>query len=154
VVVPITTGAAGSAQVAAGTTSLVSVSCSATTTCEAVGSGGAVLPITNGTAGTAQATGMSSISGIACASAATCYAVGDSSVGTISAVDAPTMSLACSPNQPLLVGQPATCTATVTDPASPPNTPAGTVNFSSNGVGSFTGNPARSRAQVRWRPAR
>jgi hypothetical protein len=139
-VVPITNGSPGGAQNVAGTDQLDGVTCASATSCLAVGNS-VVVPITNGTPGTAQATGMSSLSGIGCPSAATCYAVGSSSVGTINAIDATTMLLACSPNQPLLVGQPATCTATVTDPASPPNTPTGTVNFSSNGVGSFTGNP-------------
>jgi len=49
--------------------------------------------------------------------------------------------IACSPN-PFAPGDATTCTATVSDIASgPPTTPTGTVNFSSDGTGSFEGSP-------------
>ena len=50
-------------------------------------------------------------------------------------------SISCSPN-PVSIGQSATCTATATD-SSPGtvSTPSGTVSFTSNGSGSFTGSP-------------
>jgi RHS repeat-associated protein len=88
VVVPITNGTPGTAQVVPGVggvfASLDAVACSSATTCVAVGgtsnfpqSWNVVVPITNGTPGTAQLVpGFNGLGGVACPSATTCEAVG------------------------------------------------------------------------------
>jgi hypothetical protein len=98
-VVPIVDGHAGKAQPVADTASLTDVACRPGGACVAVGGGttetrkgvtaavGAVVPIAQGTAGTAeqiQSTG--TLSGIDCAGAATCYAVGSMFVSGAGAV--------------------------------------------------------------------
>jgi hypothetical protein len=88
VVVPITNGIPGTAQVVSGTYWLIDVACPSATRCVAVaengnasGSGlggeGVVTTITNGTPGTAQLVpGALQLAGVASSSATTCYAVG------------------------------------------------------------------------------
>lgn len=85
VVVPITNGKPGSAQLVPGTDELIGVSCSSTTTCLAVGGSGGTLPynegtlvpIKNGTAGKVEvATASLTLSSVACSGSTTCIAVG------------------------------------------------------------------------------
>jgi hypothetical protein len=76
-----------SVQTASNIYELEGVACSSATNCEAVGNDGfgdgVVVPIANGTAGTAQVvSGGAILSGVACPSATICYAVGNNSAGT------------------------------------------------------------------------
>jgi len=85
VVVPVTNGFVGIAQVVAGVTRLGSIVCPATTTCEAAGisSGqGVVLAIADGVPGTAQAVaGTTSLGPLVCPSVTTCVALGTNPSG-------------------------------------------------------------------------
>jgi len=77
VLVPITHGVAGPAQVVAGTDNLVDIACPSPGTCVAISFDGSVVAITDGTAGPAQLISPGVIlSSIACTDASHCVAVG------------------------------------------------------------------------------
>jgi hypothetical protein len=77
VVVPISNGIAGTAQMGIGSGALSAVACPTAMSCLAVG-GNAVVPITNGIAGTPQAVGgLIDLNEIVCTSSTQCWATGN-----------------------------------------------------------------------------
>jgi peptidoglycan/xylan/chitin deacetylase (PgdA/CDA1 family) len=95
VVVPITSGTPGTAQAVPGTAWLTGVACQTATTCVAVGkknspganalgTQGVLVPIINGTPGSAEVVpGTVELNGVACPSATTCEAAGTSKISGV-----------------------------------------------------------------------
>jgi len=61
-------------------------------------------------------------------------------------IDPTTTTVTCGPTA-VAIGQPSSCTATVTDAASP-STPTGTINFTGNGAAFFLGSPCQLTART------
>jgi hypothetical protein len=159
VVMPLTNGVPGAAEVVSGTSVLGAVACSPAATCVAAGDGplgsdDVVVPVNDGTSGNAQAVPGIQIQVVACPTATACEAIGNGYssdgqipvIATVSVAPATSTAVACRPAS-VVIGSPTSCTATVTDTAGgTPSPPAGTVDFTTNLDGSFA--PAASCALV------
>jgi hypothetical protein len=149
VVVPVTDGTPGAAKVVPNAGELRAVACSGPTACLAVGtnassSGSVLLPIMNGTPGSAQAASPEStgrfyeLSGVGCSTPTSCtaagHAIGAGRKGVVASIGLPVVKAATTTKVSATptaakVGNPIAFTATVAPTASNPSVPTGTVRF-------------------------